>query len=431
MLSLFESKEKLISIVGLGYVGLPLALAFAKKYKVIGYDVNKKRINELKNRDDTTLEVIASDFDATDIEFTTDSSKLKEAHFHIITVPTPVDKYKTPNLSYLIEASKLIGEALKLGDYVVYESTVYPGCTEEDCIPVLESFSGLRLNKDFKVGYSPERINPGDKQKTVTNILKIVSGSDESSLELILKLYGSIITAGIYQAESIKVAEAAKVIENIQRDLNISLMNELALIFDRMDIDTLSVIEAAKTKWNFLPFFPGLVGGHCIGVDPYYLLYKSKLLGYDPEVILSGRRVNDKMSNFIAQKTIQLLLQNGKIIKSSKVLILGVTFKENVNDIRNSKVFDLIEDLREYNIDLEIYDPIVKKDDVLNRYGIQIINEIGNSYDACIIAVNHSEFAKYSALQFIAFMSGSPIIIDVKGQFINQLDCPPFKYWRL
>jgi len=431
MLSSFESKEKLISVIGLGYVGLPLALAFAKKYKVIGFDINTNRIDELRKEIDSTSEVTASDFKDSDIEFTSDALELAKAHFHIITVPTPVDKYKTPDLSYLIGASKLVGAILKVGDYVIYESTVYPGCTEEDCIPILESTSNLTFNKDFKVGYSPERINPGDKLKTVTNILKIVSGSDELALGFIAELYGSIITAGIYKAESIKIAEAAKVIENIQRDLNISLMNELALIFDRMDIDTLSVIEAAKSKWNFLPFYPGLVGGHCIGVDPYYLLYKSKKIGYDPEVILSGRRVNDKMAHFIANKLITSLIKSDKKVSGAKVLVMGITFKEDVSDVRNTKVVDLIRELSEYNIRVEIYDPVANEDEVQLAYSLSLIKTIGVNYDACILAVNHLEFAEYDLSFYTKLMPERPIIFDIKGSLELEKESNDLMYWRL
>jgi UDP-N-acetyl-D-galactosamine dehydrogenase len=343
---LIERKKK-ISVIGLGYVGLPIALEFAKYFDVIGFDVNERRVAQMKAGIDPSKELEASAFEKTSIEFTTDAIVLSQAHFHIVAVPTDIDKHKVPDLMPLFKASESVGKIIKKGDYVIFESTVYPGCTEEDCLPIIEELSGLKRNIDFKFGYSPERINPGDKQRTLTTILKIVSGGDEESLEEINMIYGHIIKAGTYTASSVKVAEAAKVIENTQRDLNISLMNEFAIIFDKMDIDTSEVLKAAGTKWNFLKFYPGLVGGHCIGVDPYYLIHKSKQLGYDPQVIAAGRRINDNMPAFVAKKLVQLLIRKNKNLSQCKILVKGLTCKENVSDIRNSKVAILIKELKE------------------------------------------------------------------------------------
>ena len=422
-------KEKIIAVIGLGYVGLPLALEFAKIFKVIGFDINSKKIDLMKLSSDPTGEMTAEAFKGKDIEFTANEEDLKNAHFYIVTVPTPVDEYKVPDLTALIKASTLIGKSLKKGDYVVYESTVYPGCTEEECIPVIEQYSGLRLGKDFKAGYSPERINPGDKERTIDKILKIVSGSDGDALENIAKVYEQIITAGIYQAQSIKVAEAAKVIENTQRDLNISLMNELAMIFDKMGIDTQAVLQAAATKWNFIKLKPGLVGGHCICVDPYYLTHKSIQLGYNPQVILSGRRINDAMPAWIAKKLTQLLIQSGKNPGKSKVLMLGLTFKENVSDIRNSKVIDLVHELEQYSINVHTFDPLVSPDDGMNEYKLTISEKIGNDYDAVVVAVAHDEFKKYDLAFFKSIMKNKPILVDLKGFY--DFDKFEILYWRL
>ena len=352
-----KNKQKKLAVIGLGYVGLPIALEFARKFQVIGFDINQNRIAAMQAHQDPSHELASEAFEGADIVFTANPDDLKAAHFFVIAVPTDVDAHKVPDLTPLKKASATVGRALKRGDYVIYESTVYPGCTEEDCQPILEQESGLVAGKDFKTGYSPERISPGDKTRTVTDILKIVSGCDAESLEDIAQIYGEIIKAGVYRASSIKVAEAAKVIENTQRDLNISLINELAIIFDRMDIDTHEVLAAAATKWNFTPYSPGLVGGHCIGVDPYYLLHKSKQMGYDPQVILSGRRVNDGMPAFVAKRLVQLLTQKGKNLSACKVLVMGITFKENVADIRNSKVTDVIHELMEYSIHVHIHYP--------------------------------------------------------------------------
>ncbi len=424
-----ESKEKKLAVVGLGYVGLPLALAFASRFKVIGFDINEERVEQMRQHKDPSRELDAAEFEGKDITFTSSIEVLREAQFYVVAVPTPVDEHKVPDLKPILSASSTLGRVLKKGDYVVYESTVYPGCTEEDCLPLLESLSGLKLNQDFKLGYSPERINPGDKQRPLESILKIVSGSDAVSLEEIAKVYGSIIKAGIYKAPSIKVAEAAKVIENSQRDLNISFVNELAIIFDRMGIDTHEVLDAAGTKWNFLRFSPGLVGGHCIGVDPYYLLHKSKQLGYDPEVILSGRRINDRMPAFIAKKLVQLLIAKGKNPSNCKVLILGITFKENVADIRNSKVADLYQELRGYSVQVDVVDPYAIREEVTHEYGIELKAQPNADYDAVVVAVAHEVYRKAKPEDFLKMMKADPILVDLKGLY--QKPSSSMTYWRL
>ncbi len=424
-----QRKQKKISVIGLGYVGLPLALELAKKYSVIGFDISVERVEQMKQHIDPSRELDAKAFEGTDILFTSNAADLAKAHFHIVAVPTPVDEHRVPNLKPVLSASESVGKYLKKGDYVIYESTVYPGCTEEDCLPVLEKFSKLIGREDFKIGYSPERIVPGDKVKTLTTIVKIVSGCDEESAEEIAKVYGSIITAGIYKATSIKVAEAAKVIENTQRDLNISLMNELSIIFDRMDIDTQEVLAAAGTKWNFLKFYPGLVGGHCIGVDPYYLLYKSKQLGYDPQVILSGRRINDQMPAFVAKRLVQILLQKGKSPQQAKVLVMGITFKENVSDIRNSKVVDLIQELMEYSINVHIADPNASPNEVAREYKLSLIDKLSDDYDAVVVAVNHKEYLSLDERYFKSIMGENPILMDIKA--IYEPSKNGMVYWRL
>ncbi len=429
MFELLQLKKKSIAVIGLGYVGLPLALEFAKYFKVIGFDINEHRISLLKHGIDSSREIQPDDFNERDIEFTIDPNDLKKAHFYIVTVPTPVNEHKVPDLTPLIKASTTIGKVIKKGDYVVYESTVYPGCTEEDCIPVIEQFSGLKFGKDFKAGYSPERINTGDKDRSIDKILKIVSGSDADALENVAKTYGQIITAGIYKAQSIKVAEAAKVIENTQRDLNISLMNELAMIFDKMGIDTQAVIDAAATKWNFIKLKPGLVGGHCISVDPYYLTHKSIQMGYDPQVILSGRRINDGMPAWIAKKLTQLLIQRGKNPGKAKVLVLGITFKENVSDIRNSKVADLIHELMHFSINVHTYDPFASPNEVAHEYKLTVSDKIGKDYDAVVVAVAHDEFKDYDIGFFKSIMKKEPILLDLKGLYdFNKSD---IHIWRL
>lgn len=430
MIDNLRDKKKRISVIGLGYVGLPLALEFGRHFSVVGFDINEERIASMKNKLDPSGELEKIAFEGSDVEFTSDAGKLASAHMHIVAVPTPVDEHKVPNLKPLLAASRTVGKNLKKGDYVIFESTVYPGCTEEDCLPVLEHESGLQCGKDFKIGYSPERINPGDKVRTLTKILKIVSGSDQEALDVISKLYETIIEPGVHRATSIKVAEAAKIIENTQRDLNISLMNELSIIFDKMDIDTKSVLEAAGTKWNFLKFYPGLVGGHCIGVDPYYLLHKSKELGYDPQVILSGRRVNDNMPSYVAKKLTQLFIQKNKNPKQCQVLIMGITFKENVSDIRNSKISELIHELREYSIKTDVYDPYASAVEVKNEYGITLSDKPGQNYDAVVIAVNHDRFQAYTIDKLLSIMNDKPIIMDLKGMYdipINE----DISYWRL
>ncbi len=428
MYSLLLKKEKKIAVVGLGYVGLPLALELARHLSVIGFDINETRIGLMKRSIDPSNELDSSAFEGTDIEFSANPDDLKKAGFFIVSVPTDIDDSKVPDLNPLKKASASVGRALKKGDYVVYESTVYPGCTEEDCLPILEEQSGLRLG-DFKIGYSPERINPGDKSRPITQILKIVSGCDAEALENIAAVYGQVIQAGIYQAPGIKVAEAAKVIENTQRDLNISLMNELAIIFDRMGIDTRQVIEAAGTKWNFLKFYPGLVGGHCIGVDPYYLLHKSVQLGYEPQVILSGRRVNDGMPSWIAKRLVQLLIQQDKNPGQCKVLVLGITFKENVSDIRNSKVAALVHELQDYSINVHVVDPHASPNEIAHEYKLTLVDKISDGYDAVVVAVAHDEFQQYDSQFFRSISAGNPILMDLKGIYQNldeDITC-----WRL
>ncbi len=422
-------KEKKIAVIGLGYVGLPIALEFAKHFQVIGFDISQERVAMMQQGLDPSHELESSSFEGKDILFTANQADLRQAHFFIVTVPTPVDDYKVPDLKPLIRASRAIGKALKKGDYVIYESTVYPGCTEEDCLPILEKESGLKLGEDFKIGYSPERINPGDKDRTIDKILKIVSGSDAEALKEIAQVYGQIISAGIYKAPTIKVAEAAKVIENTQRDLNISLMNELAIIFDRMGIDTKDVIEAAGTKWNFIKFYPGLVGGHCIGVDPYYLLYKAKKLGYDPQVIHSGRRINDGMPAFIAKRLIQMLIHKSKSPQNAKVLVMGITFKENVSDIRNSKIADLIKELMSFSVNVHIVDPNASPNEVVHEYGLTLMDEPSNDYDAVIVSVGHNEYRLLTIDYFKQIMKEAPILIDLKGMYQNTDE--KITYWRL
>lgn len=424
-----KNKEKKIGVIGLGYVGLPIALEFAKYFSVIGFDINEKRVEMMRNGIDPSEELEASAFDNKDIEFTTSLDVLRTASFYVVAVPTPVDEHKVPDLVPLQKASETLGKVVKKGDYVIYESTVYPGCTEEDCLPILERISGLKLGVDYKAGYSPERINPGDKARTIDKILKIVSGSDAEALEEIAQVYGQIITAGIYKAASIKVAEAAKVIENTQRDLNISLMNELAIIFDRMGIDTNDVIDAAGTKWNFVKLRPGLVGGHCISVDPYYLTYKSTQLGYEPQVILSGRRINDGMPAWIASKLAQKLIASGKNPGQCKVLVKGITFKEDVADIRNSKVADLVREMEKFSLKVEIVDPHADAAEVEHEYHLQMTAQESTSYDAVVVAVAHEAYKSLTPEYFKGLMKENPILLDLKGLY---RDMPSdIDYWRL
>ena len=428
LLNLFINKEKIISVTGLGYVGLPLALEFAKHFKVIGFDINVSRIELMKKGIDPSKELGSEAFVGCDIIFTSNVEDLKKAHFHIVGVPTDIDENKVPNLNPLLGASTSVASALKKGDYVVYESTVYPGCTEEDCVPILENISGLKGGTDFKFGYSPERIVPGDKIKTLTNILKIVSGNDEEALEMISAVYGTIIKAGLHKAESIKVAEAAKVIENTQRDINISLMNELAIIFDKMGIDTKAVIEAAGTKWNFHKYQPGLVGGHCISVDPFYLMHKAKQLGIDPQVIAAGRRVNDYVPSFIAKRIVQALIEQDKNPGKSKVLVMGVTFKEDVADIRNSKVVDLVRELMDYSIQVAVVDPHGSPNELAHEYGIKLIDEPVGLYDIIVLSVGHKEYIQMKPEDFQKLSKDEIYMFDIKG-VLNPNDYK--NYWRL
>ncbi len=427
MINKLLNKETKIAVIGLGYVGLPIALEFAKKMTVIGFDINEARVEMMKNKIDPSQELEKEDFDNTDIFFTVNPSDLAEATFFIVAVPTPVDAHKVPNLEPVLSASKTLGKILKKGDYVVYESTVYPGCTEEDCIPVLEAGSGLKFVDDFKVGFSPERINPGDKEHTITKILKVVSGCDNKSLDVIAKVYESIITAGVHRAPTIKVAEAAKIIENTQRDVNIALMNELSKIFDLMNINTFDVLEAAGTKWNFLKFFPGLVGGHCIGVDPYYLTYKANALGYKSEVILSGRRINDSMGAYVAKNLVQKMIKAGKVIGSSKVLVMGATFKEDVADIRNSKIIDVIKELESYSLSVDVVDAYAKKEEMKAEYGVDLVDNVATDYDAIVVAVNHDKYMLLEEDYFKSITNENAILVDVKGIYRNKIQ--DLIYW--
>ncbi|NLO40424.1 MAG: nucleotide sugar dehydrogenase [Ruminiclostridium sp.] len=436
-MSIFQqliNRNKALAVVGLGYVGMPLAVEFAKKIKVIGFDRNARKIESYLNGFDVTGEVGDEALKSSSILFTCDEKSLDNASFYIIAVPTPIAEDKTPDLSPLIGASTDIGKHLKKGDIVVYESTVYPGVTEEICVPVLEKQSGLTCGVDFKVGYSPERINPGDRVHTVTKVLKIVAGMDEESLEEIAKVYGIIVEAGIYKAESIKVAEAAKVIENTQRDINIAFMNELSIIFNKMNINTRSVLAAAGTKWNFLNFTPGLVGGHCIGVDPYYLAYKAQQMGYHPEVILAGRRINDTMGKYVAENTVKLLIKADKQIKGARVLMMGLTFKEDVPDARNSKVVDIIRELQEYGIEVLVSDPVAEKEDVLREYGIKLSDfDAVDNVDAIVLAVGHKEY-KAIPLDKLQekFSEGKKVLLDVKGIYSpHKARESGYMYWSL
>ena len=421
-------KKATVAVIGLGYVGLPIALAFAKKVKVIGFDINASRVAMMNKGIDPSQELTKKDFANSDITFTHKLEDLKKANFFIIAVPTPIDEHNLPDLKPLLGASTTVGKVLKKGDYVVYESTVYPGCTEEDCIPVLERESGLKFIKDFKVGYSPERINPGDKEHTITKILKIVSGCDKESLEEIAKTYEIIVEPGTHRAASIKVAEAAKIIENTQRDVNIALMNELSIIFSRLGINTYDVLEAAGTKWNFLKFFPGLVGGHCIGVDPYYLTYKAEALGYHARVINSGRYVNDSMGFYVAKTTVKRIIAAGKNISKSKVLIMGATFKEDVSDIRNSKVADIVKELKSFGVKVEIVDPHADSKELDHEYGFGL-NKLGKGYDGVIVAVNHQEYKTLDEKYFKSISSPKGVLVDIKGMYRGKIK--DLTYWSL
>lgn len=421
-------KKAPIAVIGLGYVGLPIALAFARKVKVIGFDINEKRVAMMCKGIDPSNELDKSEFKGCDIHFTSSLDELKAARFFIVAVPTPIDEHNLPDLTPLIAASSTVGKVLKKGDYVVFESTVYPGCTEEDCIPVLEAQSKLKFKKDFKVGYSPERINPGDKEHTITKILKVVSGCDTESLEEIAKTYEIIVEPGTHRASSIKVAEAAKIIENTQRDVNIALMNELSIIFNKMGINTYEVLAAAGTKWNFLRFSPGLVGGHCIGVDPYYLTHKAEALGYHARVINSGRYVNDSMGFYVAKNTVKKIIASGRNISKSKVLVMGATFKEDVSDIRNSKVADVVKELKSFGVKVDITDPHADSTELKHEYGFGL-NKVSKGYDAVIVAVNHKEYLALDEKYFLTIMSPKGVLTDVKGIYKGKVK--KLTYWSL
>lgn len=424
------NKETKLAVIGLGYVGLPIAIEFAKKVKVIGFDINEKRVQMMRNNIDPSNELSSEEFEGTDILFTSDIQDLKEATFFVIAVPTPIDDSNLPDLKPLISASKTVGKVLKKGDYVIYESTVYPGCTEEDCIPKLEDISGLKFKEDFKVGYSPERINPGDKVHTLQTIVKVVSGCDDESLDQIAKVYELVVDAGVHKASSIKVAEAAKIIENTQRDVNIALINELSIIFNRIGINTYDVLEAAGTKWNFLPFRPGLVGGHCIGVDPYYLTHKAKKTGYHAKVINSGRYVNDSMGFYIGKQTVKKILAQGKNIMDARVLIMGATFKEDVSDIRNSRVIDVIKELESFSVNVEVVDPHASSEELKHEYGFSLVDKPTGEYDAVVVAVNHKEYLDLDESYFKSLMPvDKGVLTDIKGIYKGKIK--ELEYWSL
>ncbi|MDF1672718.1 MAG: nucleotide sugar dehydrogenase [Vicingaceae bacterium] len=424
-----KNKETKIAVIGLGYVGLPIALEFAKTMKVVGFDINQKRVDMMKNNIDPSEELDSSAFEGCDIEFTANIEDLKDSTFYVVAVPTPINSHKLPDLTPLLGASKTVAQVLKKGDYVVFESTVYPGCTEEDCIPVMEEISGLKFKEDFMVGYSPERINPGDTKHTLTNVIKVVSGCCDESLEEIAKVYEEVVQAGVHRAATIKVAEAAKIIENTQRDLNIALVNELSIIFNKMDINTYDVLEAAGTKWNFLKFFPGLVGGHCIGVDPYYLTYKAKELGYHAQIINAGRFVNDSMGGYVAKQTVKKIIAEGKHISESKVLVMGATFKEDVSDIRNSKVCDVINEFKSFGAKVEVVDPYADSDALNEEYGFGLVENLANDYDSVVIAVNHKDYTNLDEAYFDSITKENPVIVDLKGVYKGRIN--NLTYWSL
>lgn len=422
-------KEAKLSVIGLGYVGLPIALEFARKISVVGFDIREDRVELMRKRIDPSGELPPGDFDGCDITFTSDPEVLKSCQFHIVAVPTPIERHKLPDLTPLIRASETVGKALKKGDYVVYESTVYPGATEEDCVPILEKLSGLKMGPGFKVGYSPERINPGDKEHTLTTVIKIVSGCDSESLDVIAKTYELVVKAGVHRAPTIKVAEAAKIIENSQRDINIAFMNELSLIFNRMKINIYDVIEAAGTKWNFLRFYPGLVGGHCIGVDPYYLTYKAEEYRFHARVINAGRYVNDSMGFYVAKQTVKKMIAAGKNILQCKVLVMGITFKENVSDLRNSRVADVVTELKQYGVTVDVVDPYVNSDDLKHEYGFGLAASPGKDYDAVIVAVSHKPYLDLDEAWFRSVTSPKAVLVDVKGLYRKKIR--EMTYWSL
>ncbi len=423
------NKETKLSLIGLGYVGLPIALEFARKIKVIGFDIKPERVELMKKGIDPSNELESEAFLGTDIKYTYNPEDLREASFHIIAVPTPVNRHNLPDLTPVLKATETVGKILKKGDYVVYESTVYPGCTEEDCLPVLERWSGLKCPEDFKIGFSPERINPGDRNHTLTKIVKVTSGCDSESAENIARIYELIITAGVHRASSIKVAEAAKIIENTQRDINIAFMNELSIIFNRMGINTYEVLEAAGTKWNFLKFFPGLVGGHCIGVDPYYLSYKAKELGYHPQMIDSGRFTNDSMGRYVGKQTVKKIIAAGKNPMGARALVMGMTFKEDVTDIRNSKVIDVVDELRDFGVEVDVIDPGASPAEVHEEYKINLREKPTGKYDAIIAAVSHKEYAGLDEKFFAGLMNEKGVLVDIKGMFRNKIK--DLTYWSL
>ena len=422
-------KEEKLAVVGLGYVGLPIALEFAKKIKVVGFDINPERVALMRKNIDPSNELVSSDFDGCDITFTNELEDLKDVKFFIVAVPTPIDQSKEPNIKPLLSASQTVGKVLKQGDFVVYESTVYPGCTEEDCIPVLEELSGLKFKEDFKVGYSPERINPGDKVHTLSSIIKVSSGCDEDSAEEIAKVYELVVAAGVHRASSIKVAEAAKIIENTQRDVNIALINELSVIFNRMNINTYEVLEAAGTKWNFLKFQPGLVGGHCIGVDPYYLTHKAKELGYHAQIINSGRAVNDSMGAYVGRTVAKKVIAAGTPMQEARVLVMGATFKEDVSDIRNSKVVDVINELKSFSCHVEVVDPHADSNELKEEYGFELVEKATGVYNAIVVAVNHEEYVQLKEQDYNSMLSANGLLVDLKGIYRNKIK--DLNYWTL
>ena len=423
------AKDKKLAVIGLGYVGLPIALEFARKLTVIGFDINQSRVDLMNQNIDPSNELESKDFEGCDIKFTADPEVLREANFYIVAVPTPIDRGNNPDLRPILGASATVGKVLKKGDYVVFESTVYPGCTEEDCVPVLEEVSGLKYIEDFKVGYSPERINPGDKVHTLQSIVKVSSGCDEESAEEVAKVYELVVEAGVHRASSIKVAEAAKIIENTQRDVNIALINELSIIFNRMNINTYEVLEAAGTKWNFLNFKPGLVGGHCIGVDPYYLTHKAEKLGYHAQIINSGRFVNDSMGGYVAKQTVKKIIAAGKNIQGAKVLVMGATFKENVSDIRNSKVVDTVRELQSFGVHVDVVDPHASAEEVKHEYSYELKESPEPQYDAIIVSVNHHEYSNLSQDYFDSMLSEKGVLVDLKGIYKDKIK--NFTYWSL
>jgi UDP-N-acetyl-D-galactosamine dehydrogenase len=422
-------KETKLSLIGLGYVGLPIALEFAKKISVVGFDIKEDRVEMMRNHIDPSEELPAEAFDGCDVTFTSNPEDLSECSFHIIAVPTPIDHHNLPDLTPLIKASETVGKILKKGDYVVYESTVYPGATEEDCVPVLEKFSGMKMGSGFKVGYSPERINPGDKEHTLTTVVKVVSGCDDESLDIVAKTYELVVKAGVHRAPSIRVAEAAKIIENSQRDINIAFMNELSIIFNRMGINIYDVLEAAGTKWNFLKFYPGLVGGHCIGVDPYYLTFKAEEYRYHARVINAGRYVNDSMGFYVAKQTVKKLIAAGRNVLNSKVLVMGITFKENVSDLRNSRVADVVTELKQYGVKVEVVDPYANSRELVHEYGFGLEEEIGKDYDAVIVAVSHKPYTALDEAYFRSITTPGAVLVDVKGIYRNKIS--GMTYWSL